>query len=425
VKGKSFAIYALIVLCVINLLNYVDRYAISSVLKEIGEAFTVDSEALGFANSVFLFSFMIFAPIISLIVDGLKIKRKWIIAPGIIIWSLATALGGFAESYTQLIITRAFIGIGEASYVATAAGIISDIFPRKWRNIVLMFFYLFIPVGAGLGFILGGVISDIFDSWRYSFYIVGFPGIIFAILALTIKEPPRGNSEEGISSEQLTNYLKQHVRAIDFINIFKIKSWVFGTLGMAMMTFAMGGLGFWIATFTRYKFGLHAEEAGFLTGIIAIVAGITGTVTGAIIGEFWQKRNSRGYFLISGITMLMGFPLTVFCIYTNNLTVLIASLFIAQFFIFFSTAPGNVIILNVTPPKIRVAAFAINVLIIHLIGDAFSPPLMGHISGKTINESGMIIASFAMIISGLVYLFGSRYYADDITNMKKTMIDIN
>ena len=91
-KGKAVAIYALVVLCVINLLNYVDRFVVSSIVKEISQTFSIDSYEAGFVNSVFLISYMIFAPIISILVDALKIKRKWVITPGIIIWSVATAL---------------------------------------------------------------------------------------------------------------------------------------------------------------------------------------------------------------------------------------------------------------------------------------------------------------------------------------------
>src|SRR5215831_18619328 len=190
------AMWVLTVLTVLNFFNYVDRYVLPAVLPQIKTtaAFTGHSDAaFGFLQTAFLITYMIFSPIGGALGD--RIKRKYIVAAGVGIWSLATVWSGLARSYNELLAARSMIGFGEAGYAAVAPAIISDLFSKEKRARMLSIFYTATPAGSALGFVIGGVVAK-HSSWRHAFWVAGAPGLLFALLALFMYEPPRGAQDE-------------------------------------------------------------------------------------------------------------------------------------------------------------------------------------------------------------------------------------
>src|SRR5262249_53585386 len=190
------AVYALVVLTILNFVNYVDRYVLAAVLKPLHQdpAFRAVSDAqLGLLQTSFLVVYMIFSPIGGAL--GQRIKRKYIVAAGVGIWSLATLCSGAARRYGELLAARALIGFGAARYRAVAPALISDLFARDRRARMLSVFYVATPVGSALGFVLGGFVAQHWD-WRHAFWVAGVPGLAFALLALFMAEPIRGVQDE-------------------------------------------------------------------------------------------------------------------------------------------------------------------------------------------------------------------------------------
>ncbi len=395
---RSVAFGVLIVLTTINFLNYLDRYVLSAVLEDVKVELVLGDVQSGALGSVFMVVYMVAAPLGGYYGD--RFNRNRIAAIGIALWSLATLGSGFATDYSTLLLMRACVGIGEAGYATVAPSIIADLFEPNERGRRLALFYLAIPLGSALGYLVGGWVGEIW-GWRAAFFVAGVPGLAFAIAAALMPEPPRGAMDRGEQGEQLG------VRA-SIGRVFRSPAWRFGTIGMALMTFAMGGLAFWMPSFLVREHDLDLGEANTIFGGLTVVAGLIGTFVGGWLGDRAQARSEGGYFRVSGIGLLLGAPLAFAMPYMPTTTFLFACAFAAELLLFLNTGPLNAALVACVPARLRASAVAINVFFIHLLGDAFSPTVMGLVSDASTLSLAIAITSIPIAVGGAVLVVGAR-----------------
>src|SRR2546423_2638695 len=193
IRSRPAAGYALAVLTFINLFNYLDRWVVAAVVESIkrSELHLTDTE-LGFVGTGFIFVYTLASPIFGSLGD--RRKRPPLIALGVAVWSIATALGGFARGFTSLFIARSTVGVGEAAYGTIAPALLADSFPLEKRGRVFSVFFAAIPIGSAVGYILGGLVDKYF-GWRAAFWIAGTPGLLLSLLVLFVYDPPRGSQD--------------------------------------------------------------------------------------------------------------------------------------------------------------------------------------------------------------------------------------
>jgi MFS transporter, Spinster family, sphingosine-1-phosphate transporter len=185
---------ALAVLTLINLFNYLDRYVVSSLVESLKRSeLALSDTQLGFLMTGFVLVYMLTSPVFGTLGD--RRGRPRLLAMGVGIWSVATALGGLASSFTGLFATRAAVGVGEAAYGTIAPALLADSFPKEKRGRVFAVFFAAIPIGSAAGYILGGLMDQKF-GWRAAFFVAGLPGLALALLCLGLKDPPRGGRDE-------------------------------------------------------------------------------------------------------------------------------------------------------------------------------------------------------------------------------------
>jgi len=419
---------ALILLLTINLFNYIDRYILAAALTPIqrelfGEGGPSHKAMAGLLTTAFMVSYMVMAPLFGWLAD--RWSRWWLVAIGVVLWSLASGASGLAATFGILLLTRCFVGVGEAAYGPVAPTVISDLYPVKVRGQVLAWFYAAIPVGSALGYVWGGLFAGSSLGWRWAFYLVVPPGLLLGLWCLLMPEPPRGQADLDQPSR------KRRARLEDYRILFRTKSYVLDTLGMTAMTFAVGGISAWMPDYILGYRGEHHNDSdiaqvNLIFGAIVVVAGLSATLLGGVVGDRLRTRFPGSYFLVSGISMLVAFPLF--------LAVLVAPfhpfpwawvlIFLTCFFLFFNTGPSNTILANVTHPAIRATGFALNIFVIHALGDAISPTVIGGIADATatVNEQGRSIgnmnAGFAFVslmilVGGVLWLWGTRYLKED------------
>lgn len=419
--GKSSrATIALTLLVLINLFNYIDRQVLAAVEPEIRKELLSDENGVemedakywtGWFATAFLLSYMVIAPLFGLIAD--RMSRWWLVGFGVVLWSLASGGSGvnwgvsLAAAYWILIVTRCFVGVGEAAYGPVAPAMIADLYPVEHRGRIMAWFYLAIPVGGALGYALGEVVKNWID-WRWAFYCVVPPGLALGVWCFFMRDPPRGQSDKGVSETARKPGLR------DYLFLLTIPSYTCNTLGMAMMTFAIGGLAYWMPEYLDQSQAPDIGPLGPRTvfGVITAVAGLISTLAGGMAGDWLRPRFSGSYFLVSGFALILGFPMVLGVLWTAYPWTWIF-IFFAVFFLFFNTGPTNTILANVTHPSMRASAFALNILIIHALGDAISPPLIGLISGKDHLDRGFIVVSFAMLLGGVFWLAGTAFLKRD------------
>jgi MFS family permease len=394
---KLYPRLLLAVLTGLNILNYIDRNVLFAVQSDVKKEFLVSDAQIGVLTSAFFFTYMFAAPLVGWMGD--RFPRKNIVVFGIVVWSGFTFLTWLVHDYNQLLFRHAIVGIGEASYATIAPTLIADSFPPLKRGRMLSIFFLGLPVGSAAGYFVGGYLAHYFGSWRAPFMAAGIPGFILAFLLWMLPEPPRGQHEQHapVDSWQL---LRGLVRNGAFLT---------ATFAMAMYTFAIGGMQVWIPTFLQRIRGLDVKTANIDFSIIVIINGIGATLLGGWLGDRLLKRYFGAYYSFSGIAMLVAVPFMVAAIYVGG-KLMFPAIFAAVFFILVGTGPTNAALVNSVSASIRSTALAVNVFIIHLLGDAFSPALIGRISDKTGSlQIAFWVAFVAAGISGVILLYGARF----------------
>ncbi|MEI7685226.1 MAG: MFS transporter [Planctomycetota bacterium] len=414
---------SLLLLVAINLFNYIDRQVLAAVEPEIrreldegrrtaGLPALSEAESrssMGLLSTAFLVTYMLLAPVFGWLAD--RYSRWKLVGIGVILWSLASGASGWnwqmgpVAAYWALFATRCFVGVGEGGYGPVAPAMLSDLYPVAQRGRIMSFFYLAIPVGGALGYAFGEIVMQRY-GWRWAFFLVVPPGLLLGALCFFMPDPPRGQMEDVQEGTR---------RGIHkYLGLFEIPSYVLNTLGMTAMTFSIGALAFWMPDFLERQgvegFGGIGPRTIF--GAITAFAGLLATLSGGIIGDRLRPWHSGAYFLVSGGAMFLGFPMILGFLYTTFPYAWIY-VFGAVFCLFFNTGPTNTILANVTHPAVRASGFALNILIIHLFGDAISPPLIGYLMGSYGDEVGFFVIAFVVLMGGLFWVWGSAYLERD------------
>jgi MFS family permease len=179
---------------------------------------------------------------------------------------------------------------------------------------------------------------------------------------------------------------------------------------MTALTFAIGGLSFWVPGYLQYR-GLPPSSR-IVFGGITVFAGLTATLLGGIAGDRLRNRFAGSYFIVSGIGILIAFPFSAMMLFTPFPFAWIP-MFIAIFFLFFNTGPSNTALANVTAPSVRATAFAVNIFVIHALGDAVAPPLIGTVADRTNMNIAFLVVSGTMLIAGILWLIAAKYLPAD------------
>jgi MFS transporter, Spinster family, sphingosine-1-phosphate transporter len=405
----------LALLTTLNLINYLDRFLVMAVGVRIQESLHLGDAQIGWVESAFMLGYFVTSPIFGWLGD--RYPRKGLIAAGVAIWSVATIASGFSTSFAAMIATRVFVGIGEASYATLAPTIIDDIAEPRNRNRWLAIFYVAIPVGSALGFLLGGQLEEHF-GWRSAFRIAGGPGLVLALITVLVAEPkgrPREESESAGSG--LGAYLALARRPAYRATV----------AGYVAQTFALGGFTAWAAPFLYRKLCLELGVANFRFGLITVVTGLAGTALGGYLADRWpgQDRTSAGL-RVCAWSSILGAPVALAAILVGGPyqpVGFLVALGICELAIFTSVAPINAAVMSTVPRHLRARAMAASIFAMHLLGDLISPPVIGGLSdrfgdsrafcsGARGLELGMYLLPAALALSAVMWWRASSRPAD-------------
>ena len=404
-KSISGAHSALLLLLGINLFNYIDRQILAALEPDIRATFFAagDVNAMtktGLLGVAFFVTYMISAPIFGLLAD--RISRWIIVGLAVILWSLASGCSGLAATFAILFATRIFVGIGEGGYGPAAPTILSELFPTERRGRIMAIFYTAIPVGSALGYVIGGLVGAHL-GWRWAFYLVTPPGLLLGLLCFWQRDPRVAAHHLVLESPRrsLANYLR----------LFRTRSYLINCIAQTLMTFVTGGLGFWASAYLRYR--NQSPDVGMtIFGLITVVAGLVSTLLGGIIADKLRSRVPGSYFWVSGIGMLIACPFFIATLYIPFPAAWVP-MFVAIFFLFLNTGPSNTALANVSLPAVRATAFAVNIFVIHALGDVQAFWLLGYIGGHTNMHVAFLFVSGMIFASGLAWLIGAKYLPAD------------
>src|SRR5213082_3041190 len=374
-KSISGAHSARLLLLGINLFNYIDRQILAALEPDIRASFFAagDVNAMtktGLLGDAFFVTYMISAPILGLLAD--RFSRWIIVGSAVILWSLASGCSGLAETFAILFATRICVGIGEGGYGPAAPTILSDLFLIEKRGRIMAIFCAAIPVGSALGYVIGGLIGAHL-GWRWAFYLVAPPGLLLGLLCFWQRDPR-------VTAHHLVQESPRRSLR-DYLRLFRTRSYLINCIAQTLMTFVTGGLGYWVSAYLVYR-NQSPAISRTIFGLITVVAGLISTLLGGVIADKLRPRFAGSYFWVSGIGMLIACPIFIATLYIPFPAAWVA-MFLAIFFLFLNTGPSNTALANVSLPAVRATAFAVNIFIIHALGDVLAFPTIGYMAGHT------------------------------------------
>jgi MFS transporter, Spinster family, sphingosine-1-phosphate transporter len=380
----------------LNLLNYIDRYILPGEVSLIQREFHSTDQQMGLLTTALFVVYMFAAPLTGWLGD--HFRRKPLIIAGAVLWSLATLGTAWVHDYWTLFVRHALVGVGEATFGIFAPAVLADFYPERDRNRILSIFYLAIPVGAALGYLAGGELGTLW-GWRAPFFVCAIPGLVIAALYGWMgSEPVRGASDQVRATPDRSTVL----------GLFTNPAFLTATFGLAMLTFAMGGISNWMPTFLHRFAGLSVGNAGLTVGAITVVDGIAGTLVGGMLAQRWLRTNYRALYLLSFWSVALTLPCGIVVFFGPSAWA-IPSLFVTEFFLFLNTGPLNAAIVNSVSAPVRATAISFNLFCIHAFGDTFSPTIIGAISDRTNLRIGLGATLIFLVISCVILWTGARF----------------
>lgn len=438
-QRQEGARFALLVFAFINLLNYCDRYVPSAVKPLFQEELQLSASETSWPTSAMVVVYMICAPIFGFIADHDLVDRRLILAFAVVFWSLATGLAGLAHDLGTLIALRSLVGVGEAAYTTIVPPMIADFYPPHERNAAFTIFGLTMPFGGAIGYAIGAVLGEA-AGWRAAFFACGAPGLLAALLIMFINDPFRGINDAdataeqelqvdpGMESDDAANDEEEHAigharRAEkprttgpmhDLLEILSNKHWVLAVAGQIANSFAIGGFADWYETYLNRYYGMGLGTAGLIVGAGTLIGGIVGTLLGAKVVQWsaaclGESRAGYAYYLVPALFTLPGTALAILAVNAPFSLPYLASaaVILGEICFFTYIAPMNALCISVISTRLRAKSSGLLILLVHVLGDVVSPPIIGAISDHSGSlQQSMQLCWIAVAASGFFWLTG-------------------
>ncbi len=379
----------------LNALNYLDRYVGAATLPLMLASLSISDAAGGLLQSAFILTYAIVCPFIGWAGD--RSPRMRLAAAGVFVWSAATVASGLAPTYAVLLAARAIVGVGEASYAVVTPSLLSDCYPPERRARVLGIFYAAIPVGSALGYVVGGLVGE-HVGWREAFFVAGAPGVVLAFVLLMLREPRRGARDAAaVAATPLS--LSASLRAL-----VARRSWMANTVAQVIYTFAMGGLATWMPTYFVRERGIPLATAASTFGLVLVAAGFLGTLLGGRLSDTLARRVAGAHFVLSGWSLVGSIVFTLPAVLATSPAIFWPATFITLLLLFMNIGPLNAAMANVLPADLRARGFAVTTGVMHLLGDAASPWLIGVASDAVGLTLPVLVTGSLLVVAGIVLL---------------------
>ncbi|MCP4673677.1 MAG: MFS transporter [Desulfobacula sp.] len=414
VEGVSnrYRWYVFTVLFLLMMFDYADRMVLSSVQELIKVEWDLTDAQLGMFSTIIWVTVGFLALPVSVIVD--RWSRRKSISIMAVTWSLACMASRFATGFGQLLTLRGILGAGEAGYSSGAYPLLSAYFSREHRARILGFFNTSIPIGGGLGMMLGGLIAAHW-GWRAAFGVVAIPGLIFAVLAWFIKDYENVPIESSSQSPVKTS-LKEMWK------ILKIPTFMFNTIGSMCHDIAYTGLMVWNVSFiSRTRPDMTNKSAAMMAGLIMLMA-LIGAPLGGLIADWFYKKTPKGRNYTAAISCsLMSVMVLFYCqaVEAESLAFFIGVGLITGITITLYMAADNAINQDIVDQRHRGMVWGLRMFFTFALGGGVGILLTGVLSDMfdSLKLSIMVISSFGFI-SAISYIIGSRFYEQDLANVK-------
>jgi len=416
--ARGYARYVLAVMVGINFLNYMDRWVASAAATSIEKEFHLTNSQFGLIGTAFLLVYAVAA--LPFGYWGDRGVRKTVIGVGVTIWSLATLFTGFARSYFQLFLSRAIVGVGEASYYPAGTSLMSDYFPKELRSRVMSVWNAGSTIGIAVGFAGGGLIAEKF-GWRTAFYFAAVPGLLFALLAFGFKEPLRGLAEKQGPVVVQT----RDVNLRRFLDLWRIPTLRATILAQTLLYFVLASNAFWLPAVLQRRFDMSESGAGLLSGVVIVIGGLIGTLAGGWLADRRAVKTPTAHLEVGIAGFIVGAVLITIAL-LSPMSIGPIPIFVPVFLatvvcLYLYAGPFTALSQNVVSPGLRASAVTMTLLVAHVFGDSHSTYDVGQISdwlGGNLQAALLITSPTLLILAAIAAATGLRTVKKDTEAME-------
>jgi MFS family permease len=402
----AYSWYALAVLTAVYVLNFLDRSLMYILFAPIKKEMAFTDLQLALLGTT---SFVIFYTLLGIPFGRLadRVVRKRLIAGGLAVWSLFSGLTGFADGFWAIFFCRVMVGVGEATLGPAALSMLSDYFPVKMRATVQSIYSSGIAVGGGLAFFLGGWLGQT-QGWRWAFYLLGFPGLLLAVVVFFLREPPRGATEVAA--------VRAAARAsAGWRGLLRSAPLRYHYVGFALFALASNNLGIWGPTFFVRVHQMSLLKVGTTAGLLSIVVGIPAMVVGGVYADRLSRRLRGGRMAFSALTAASTVPLWVGVLFVNHLPALLALNVVLYGLVITWVGPATAEVHDIAGPGLRGVAIGIFFSLVNVVAYGIGAPVIGTISdalGVAADPGAMryslLVCPAACAAGALLLWLGSR-----------------
>jgi MFS family permease len=415
--ARGYARYVLVVMVGINFLNYMDRWVGSAASPLIQKEFHLSDTLVGLLGSSFLIVYAFAALPFGYWAD--RGVRKTVVGVGVAIWSVATLFTGFARNFPQLFLSRAVLGIGEASYYPAGTSLLSDYFPKEQRGRVMSIWQAGSALGIAVGFAGGGYIAEKY-GWRNAFFFAAVPGILFALLAFGLREPLRGSAESRGPA-----LAKTHEASIGkFLDLMRIPTLRATIFSQTLLFFVLASNAYWLPLVLTRRFNLSVSKADLLAGVVLVAGGLIGTLVGGWIGDRRALKNPAAHLQVGIAGFLLGAVfITIALVAPMNLgfvPVFVPAFFLAVVSLYLYSGPFTALSQSVVSPSLRASAVTMLLFVSHVFGDSHSLFDIGYISDRvgSLQLALLITSPTLLVLAAVIAATGLRTVQRDVQKME-------
>lgn len=364
----AYSWYALLLLTVVYVLNFVDRMVIYILFTPIQAEMKFTDFQLAVLGTT---SFVIFYTLLGVPFGRLadRVTRKNLIAAGLAVWSLFSGLTGFADSFWTIFLCRLMVGVGEATLGPAALSLLGDYFPPRLRATVQGIYASGIAIGSGLAFFLGGWIGQAY-GWRWAFYLLGFPGLALAVLVFLLREPARGRTEAATVRQGREDW-KILFRSVPLRYLY---------VGYALFGLASNNIGVWVASFFVRVHEMSLALIGTTAGILAVAVGMPVMILGGYVSDRFRQRGRGGRMRLTAWAALASVPLWFGLLFIDHLGALLAVSVVLYGLALIWVAPATADLHEIAGPHLRGLGIGIFFSTIYIVAYLIGSPLIGQLN---------------------------------------------
>jgi len=403
----------------INLLNYMDRWIAASAGPLIQKELQISDALYGLLGTAFLLVYAVAALPFGFWAD--RSARRVVIGVGVAIWSVATLFTGFARNYLQLFLSRAAVGIGEASYYPAGTSLLADYFPKEQRARAMSIWAAGSTVGIAIGFAGGAYVADRF-GWRTAFYFAAIPGLFCALLAFWLREPLRGMAES--RGPALVKTAEASFRK--FVDLMRIPTLRATIISQTILYFVLASNAFWLPFMLNRRFNMSVGRAGLVAGAVLVAGGLIGTLMGGWLADRRALKSAKAHLEVGIVGFVFGaFFITIALLVPLNvgpIPVFIPVFLLTVVSLYLYQGPFTALSQNVVSPALRASAVTMLLFVSHVFGDSHSTFDVGLLSdrlGGNLQAALLITSPTLLVLAAMIAATGLRTVKRDVEKMEE------